>query len=127
MQTILVFLTGVVLSILFSFAVIIAIRKSYRGIVEELCGTPERAGYWIRVSELCLIVVTVFAAITFHDYRGLSQFNNVTLFWSLVGQMAWVLATVFLSLIIISLIVLVSLPQQGKRIELPNGGLPRNQ
>ena len=127
MQIIVFFLVGVVLSLIFSFTVIVVIRKSYREIVEELCGMPQRAGYWIRASEICLVVITVFAAITFHGYRGLEQSNNVALFWSLIGQMAYILAAIFLSLIVISIIVLRSLPHQGKRIELPNRNLTQNQ
>jgi hypothetical protein len=121
------FLAGVVLSLILSFTVILVIRKSYREIVEELCGTPQRAGYWIRVSELCMVVTTIFAAITFHDYRGLGEYNNVVLFWSLIGQIAYILAAIFLSLVVISIIVLRSLPSQEKRMAFPNKDPAQNQ
>ncbi len=125
MNTIVCFLGGVALSLIFSFATIAAIRTSYREILEELCGTAQRAGYWIRTSEVCLVVITVFAAITFHGYRGLERPDAVELFWSLTRQVACILAAVFLSLIVITRVVLKNLPHQGKPTQLPNAGAGR--
>ena len=119
MHSILFFLAGVVLSLIFSFTVIVLIRKSYREIVEKLCGTPQKAGYWIRASEVCLVVITAFTAITFHGYRELEQPDAVALFWSLMRQLACILTAIFVSLAVISLIVLRSLPRQGKLLESP--------
>ena len=120
MLSILFFLAGVVLSLILSFIVIVLIRKSYREIVEELCGTPQRAGYWIRASQVCLVVITAFVAITFHGYRGLEQPDAAALFWNLVRQLACILTAIFISLAVISLIVLRSLPCAGKPLELPS-------
>jgi carbon starvation protein CstA len=122
MKTIIFFLVGTVLAVIFSLATIAVIRKSFREIVEELCGAPQRAAYWVRVSEVCLIVITIFAAITFHSYRSLDQPDNIALFWSLMSQAARILAAVFLSLIVISLVVLRSLPHRTNQIEPGDAG-----
>jgi uncharacterized membrane protein len=127
MPTISFFLSGVVLSLIFSFATIMVVRKSYREILEELCGTPQKAGYWIRVSALSLVVVTVLVAITFHGYRGLEQPNNLVLFWSLIGQITCILTPIFLSLILTSIILLRRLPHQAERTELSNRDLAQAQ
>lgn len=125
MEAITFFLVGVVLALLFSVAIIAALRRSYSEIVEELCGTEKRAGYWIRTSEACIVLVTLFAAITFHSYRGMEQPDAVALFWGLTRQMAWILAALFISLLVISLVVLRSLPHQAKQIQLLPTGLPQ--
>ncbi len=119
MESIIFFLAGVVLSLLFSVATIATLRKSYNEIVEELCGTAKRAGYWIRTSEACIVLVTLFAAITFHNYRGIEQPDAIALFWGLMRQATWILAALFTSLIVISLVILRSLPHQAKQIQLP--------
>jgi len=123
METVAFFLGGVAMALIFSFATVAVIRKSYREIVVELCGNAQRAGYWIRASEICLVVITLLAAITFHGYRTLEP-GAIALFWGLMSQMARILAAIFLSLIVISLVVLRSLPPGAKRIEVPGEHLP---
>jgi uncharacterized membrane protein YphA (DoxX/SURF4 family) len=123
MNAIAFFSCGVALALVVAFSTIAVIRKNYREIVEELCGTPERAGFWVRTSEVCLVVITLFAAITFHGFGGMEQPDTVALFWGLMGQLTWVLAAIFLSMMVISLVILRSLPHQAKRIELPHTGL----
>lgn len=125
METIVFFLVGVVLALLFSVTIVAVLRKSYSEIVEELCGTARRAGYWIRTSEACIVLVTLFAAITFHSYRVMEQPDAIALFWSLTRQVAWILAALFISLLVISLVVLRSLPHQAKQIQLPPTGSPQ--
>jgi hypothetical protein len=125
METIAFFLAGVVLSLLFSVAIIATLRKSYSEIVGELCGTTRRAGYWIKTSEACIVVITLFVAITFHSYRGMEQPDAIALFWGLMRQVAWILAAIFLCLIVISLVVLRSLPHQANQIQLPSMDLPQ--
>lgn len=120
MNAMIFFLAGMSLAILFSFMTIAAIRKSYREILKDLCGTEPRASFWVRVSEVCLVTITIFSGLVFHNYRLQVHADNVRLFWSFVSQLGFVLAAIFVSLIVISLIVLVNLPQRGGQTEPVN-------
>ena len=120
METVIFFLVGVATAVAVSLVTIAVIRKSYHEILEELCGTAQRAGYWVKTSEACLVVITLFVAIAFHGYGALERPDMVDLFWSLTRQVAWILAAVFLSLIGIALVVGRSLPREGKRIVMPS-------
>ncbi len=126
METIIFYLVGVAMAALVSLMTIAVIRKSYREILEELCGTAQRAGYWVRMSEVCLVVITVFSAITFHGYQALDRPGAVELFWDLMGQVSWILAAVFASLTVIAFVVVRSLPREGKRIVAPKEGVMAN-
>jgi hypothetical protein len=119
MATVIFFLVGVALALLFAFATIAVMRKSYRDILEKLCGTAERARYWARLSEICLVVVTLFAALRLHGYRALERSDMVKQFWGLMGQVSWILAAVFASLIVIAIVIVRSLPREGRRIKAP--------
>lgn len=45
METVIFFLVGVAVAVAVSLVTIAVIRKSCREILEELCGTTQRAGY----------------------------------------------------------------------------------
>ena len=122
METVIFFLVGVAVAVAVSFATIAVIRKSYHEILEELCGTAQRAGYWVRTSEACLVVITLFVAIASHGYYELNRPDTMVLFWGLMRQVSWILAAVFASLIVIALVIGRSLPREGKRIVMPNAG-----
>ncbi len=127
METVIFFLVGVALALGFSFVTIAVMRKSYREILEELCGTAQRAGYWVRTSEVCLVALALFVAIAFHGYRALEGSDMVELFWGLMRQVSWILAAVFASLIVIALVIVRGLPHEGKEVMAPKEGLPQNR
>ena len=122
METIIFYLVGVAMAALISLATIMVLRKSYREILEELCGTAKRASYWVRMSEVCLVVITLYVATLRDDHSAVGHPGMVYLFWGLMRQVAWILATVFASLVVIALVVARSLPREGNQIVAPNEG-----
>jgi hypothetical protein len=58
-------LGGLLVSLLASAAVIAFLRRPMRRLLNELCGTPERAGFWQAYADLILVLVplatTLFA------------------------------------------------------------------
>ncbi len=61
-----VFLTGIGLTFLVAFTVVVYLRRAFSGILLDLCGTEERAHFWRVFSSVILVIVPIWCAL---DYR----------------------------------------------------------
>ena len=59
------FLSGVGITVVLSFAVVLYLKKHVRTILIDLCGTPERADFWTAFSNVGLGLVPFILALQF--------------------------------------------------------------
>lgn len=80
------YLTGLVLSVLISFAVIFYLRRPLFKLLVELCGTGDRARFWMQITHLSFVLTAMLMALTFSpdgylpDYYYLANHLGRTLF-----------------------------------------------
>ena len=58
------FLTDLVLTAIFSSGVVIYLKRHLRPLVVELCGTPQRAQFWIAFADVTLLLVPIIFALS---------------------------------------------------------------
>jgi hypothetical protein len=90
----LMFVTGLLATVLIASMVIVAMRKPLEHVLTDLCGTPSRAHFWGVFSAVALAVVPLTFAL---NCDGLNRFAPPVLQiasqvkWGLVGLMLTVL------------------------------------
>ena len=90
-----VFAIGTLSTLAIGFAVVEYLRRPLEKILVELCGGPERAGFWTAFSAIALAVTPVIFAIGCHPAPGsgspaVFELAN-QLKWGLIGLMSTVL------------------------------------
>ena len=90
-----VFAVGSFATLAIGLGVIAYLRRPLEKILVELCGNPERAGFWAAFSAVALGVTPVIFAITYRPVPGPSspaifEFAD-QLKWGLIGLMSTVL------------------------------------
>lgn len=59
------FITGVILAVVFSLLVVLYIRQPLYRILVDLCGTDDRARFWAQITHLSFILVTMLMAFSY--------------------------------------------------------------
>jgi len=100
-----VFLTGIALTALACIGLLAYVSKHLRPLLIELCGSEERAQFWLAFSNVVLILVPLVSAL---DYRPQSGPDKAIIFeiaaqfqYALVG---FVVALSCLALVLISFV-----------------------
>jgi hypothetical protein len=70
MNTTSAFLVGTALVLLGCSAIVAYVRTHLRSLLIELCGTPERANFWLAFSNVALIVVPLIFALEYTPELG---------------------------------------------------------
>ncbi len=95
MNDVSLFLIGVLLTVVSCFVVVLYLRAHLRRILTDLCGTAERAGFWMAFSNVTLVLVPAVVAMHFRPalLHGQSSLFEIAdqLKWSLVGLIGAVL------------------------------------
>lgn len=65
MNEITTYLTGIGLALFLSLGVVIYLRKNLLNLLTEVCGTENRAKFWMNISNICLILIPFMFAITY--------------------------------------------------------------
>src|SRR5580700_1489526 len=73
MNTTSAFLVGTALVLLGCSAIVAYVRRHLRSLLIELCGTPERANFWLAFSNVALIVVPLIFALGYTPELGLGK------------------------------------------------------
>lgn len=58
-----VFLVGTGVSLLISIVVVVFLRRRLRGVLADLCGTPERGDFWTDFSTVLFVLVPLVLAL----------------------------------------------------------------
>jgi len=96
------YMLGLVITLAASGAVVIYLRSPLEKILNELCGTPERAKFWTAFSNVTLIGVPAIFAMQYHPETSVTALIGFELAdqvkWGLIGLvvsvtvLAWVLS-----------------------------------
>ena len=89
-----IFLAGVGLTAMAAALVVWYLRPHLYGILVDLCGTTERARFWMAFSNVTLLLVPVVFAMSCRPSGDVSVVFQVTsqLLWSLIGLVVSVIA-----------------------------------
>jgi hypothetical protein len=97
MTATLLFLTGVVLTLIAAFAIAAYLRSPLHSILVELCGTSERAAFWVAFSNVTIILVPLIFAMQYTP--SLKEGSSAIL--ELAAQLKWALAGVLIAVLIL--------------------------
>ena len=95
MSPIFVFLLGLVITIGLSFALVWYLSSHLRWVLVDLCGTEQRADFWMAFSNAVLILVPLIFAMEFYSTAG----DSGTLIFELIYQLKWSLIGLVTSLL----------------------------
>ena len=93
----LLFLVGLGLTLLTAFAIAAYLRSPLQSILVELCGTDERAAFWVAFSNVTIILVPLIFAMQYTPC--LREGNSAIL--ELAAQLKWALAGVLVAVLIL--------------------------
>ncbi len=83
------FVSGAVLTAIVAFSVMVYVQRPLRKILGELCGTDERAHFWVVFSNVTVILSAVMASLQYHPEPGINSPAVIEvasqLKWGLVG------------------------------------------
>jgi hypothetical protein len=91
------FLVGIGLTLITVFAIVAYLRSPLHSILKELCGTGERAAFWVAFSNVTIILVPLIFAMQYTPC--LRDGSSATL--ELAAQLKWALAGMLLAVLIL--------------------------
>lgn len=92
----LLFLIGLGLTVVTAFAIVAYLRYPLHGILVELCGTRERAAFWVSFSNVTIILVPLIFAM---QYTTCLKGSTAVL--ELASQIKWALAGLLFAVLIL--------------------------
>ena len=91
------FLLGLGLTLVTTFAIVAYLRSSLQSILVELCGTRERAAFWVSFSNVTIsLVPLIFAMHYTPDFKA----GSAAVF-ELAGQLKWALVGLLVAVFIL--------------------------
>ena len=107
-----IFLAGVVLAAIAAALVVWYLRPHLDGILVDLCGTTERARFWMAFSNVTLLLVPVVFAM-FCRPGG----KDVSVIFQVTSQLRWSLIGLVVSVIVLGLVISRFIPKTPPRLE----------
>ena len=95
MNAIVLYLIEIALTAALCAGLVGTLRPSLRGILEDLCGTKQRAHFWMIFSSILLVGLPLVFGMGYHPTAGASD----TLFFEIAGQVRWNLLGFLLALL----------------------------
>jgi MFS family permease len=97
MNTILIFLTQIALTIVACLLIAGYIRPFLKRVLVDLCGTEERGQFWTAFSNIMLVVLPVIFGLGFYPLETSAE----AIFFEVAGQVRWNLFGLVMSLVAI--------------------------
>jgi hypothetical protein len=91
------FLLGLGMTLVTTFAIVAYLRTSLHNILVELCGTRERAAFWVSFSNVTISLVPLIFAM---QYTPDFEAGSAALF-ELAGQLKWALVGLLVAVLIL--------------------------
>jgi hypothetical protein len=93
----LLFLIGIGLSLLVAIAIVSYLRSPLQGILVEICGTRERASFWVSFSNVTIMLLPLIFALQYTPC--LKEGSSAVL--ELAAQLKWALAGLLLAVLVL--------------------------
>jgi hypothetical protein len=100
------FAIGMGFALAVSLITIVILRPHLSRLLEELCGTQARAGFWIVVSTLSIFLLGVLAGTVNGGYPSGENLSTPQLFFGLVTQLRACLIGLLVSLLVVAWLLL---------------------
>jgi hypothetical protein len=111
--------TGILLTLVSSFAVMFYIRPHLHKVLVDLCGTQERAGFWTAFSSVTLVLMPMICAM---HYRPEVTFGADPCF-AIIDQLKWALIGLVGTVIILGVVISRFIP--GTTFPIGPSNVPR--
>ena len=112
MTTSVLFLVGLGLTLITTFAIVAYLRSPLHSILVELCGTRERAAFWVTFSNVTMTLVPLIFAM--HYTPDLKAGSSAVL--ELAAQLKWALAGLLFAVLILGWVLRGFIRRQGDQI-----------
>ena len=63
------YVTGLAVSLLLSLSVVFYLRKPLYQLLVEVCGTPDRARFWMQITNLSFLLTSMLMALSYRPYE----------------------------------------------------------
>ena len=112
-----ILLLDVTLTLTVCLIAVLYVAKHLRSLLIELCGTPERAGFWLAFANVSLVLVPLIFAL---DYSPVVEpIRPVVL--EIAGQLKYALIGFIMTLLPLALILLWFIPREKRDLPLHAG------
>lgn len=101
MNTIISFLIQVSLTVLLTWLIVYYLRPFLRKILVDLCGTEDRAQFWLAFSNILLIGLPTILALNYRPEAGTLE----ELFFEVAGRLSGTLAGFLFALVCVGVVV----------------------
>lgn len=101
MNTILYFLMEVILTLIAAFLIVGYLRPFLKRVLLDLCGTEDRANFWLAFSNILLIGLPVTIALNYRPFAG----NTEDLFFEVAGKLSGNLGGLLFAMVGVGFIV----------------------
>jgi hypothetical protein len=110
-----VFLVDLALTVLICTAIVLYLARHLRSLLIELCGTAERANFWMAFSNVTLVLVPLIFAL---DYRPEFGPDKLVVF-EVAAQLKYALIGFIATLGALSVILLWFIPREKPGLAIP--------
>ena len=109
MSVIYSFAVGAALALAISLVTVLVLRPHLARLLDELCGTQARAGFWIVVSTLGILLLGILAGTVSSGYPSSESPSMQQLFFGLVTQLRSCLIGLLASLLAVAWVLVGSI------------------
>jgi hypothetical protein len=109
----LLFLVGIGLTLITVFAIVAYLRSPLHSILVELCGTGERAAFWVAFSNVTIILVPLIFAMQYTPCLG----RGSSAILELAAQLKWALAGMLFAVLILGWVLSGYIRRQNGSVE----------
>lgn len=107
------FLADVALVVLACVGIVAYLSKHLRTLLIELCGTPERASFWLAFSNVALVLVPLIFAMSYRPESG----SETSVVFEMASQLKYGLVGFLITLSLLAILLFRSLPRSRPSIE----------
>ena len=112
MTTSVLFLVGLGLTLITTFAIVAYLRSPLHNILVELCGTRERAAFWVTFSNVTMTLVPLIFAMQYTP--DLKAGSSAVL--ELAAQLKWALAGLLFAVLMLGWVLRGFIRRQGGQV-----------
>lgn len=112
MTTSVLFLVGLGLTLITTFAIVAYLRSPLHSILVELCGTRERAAFWVTFSNVTMTLVPLIFAMQYTP--DLKAGSSAVL--ELAAQLKWALAGLLIAVLMLGWVLRGFIRRQGGQV-----------
>jgi uncharacterized membrane protein YhaH (DUF805 family) len=108
------FVTDVSLAVVISMGIVAYVKGQLRSLLVELCGTAERASFWLAFSNVTLVLVPLIFALDYKPEFG----PDKTLIFEMATQLKYAMIGFVIALCALALVMLRFIPRTRNNVTI---------